>query len=320
MSILKKRQLVKICCSCVILFVVLRFRYEIPGTSTQKVPVVLVAIVSCGEKRVPEALNTIKSALMFSRPTESLKFIIFCDLENQASVEKALKVLQRHKSFHFDLRTPTFPANKSSTWRNQFLPCATQRLFFPEILNEVDALLYVDSDTFFLSPPGETYQLFEKFTGSQIAGLVPNALTKNSWYPQNASFPFYGSFGLNTGVKLMNLTRMRSVNYQQELMDISRKYEKQLMWVDQDIVNIYFERHPEQIFEMPCEFNFRWDYCWKFAGNTSCEAPNGIKILHGSRQIFQRKRKIFGKIYDFLSNVSLNSDFSRYFNGSSREL
>ena len=57
--------------------------------------------------------------------------------------------------------------------------------------------------------------------------------------------PFYGKTGLSSGIALMNLTRIRhmsSKSWTREIMDIFYRYERDLVYGDQDILNIYFNK------------------------------------------------------------------------------
>ena len=194
---------------------------------------VVISLVACGPEKATELINSVKSALIFSALRDRLKFIIFCDETQQKYIGESLNEFRHFHEFSFDLRNVSFPAVNTAMWINLFAPCASQRLFFPEIMPEVDALLYLDSDTLFLSPPRDFYSLFKSFTPLQIGGLTPEALNNESWYPQRSIIPYYGLYGLNSGVKLMNLTRMRQVGYQEKLLEIFQTYGNNLTWVDQ---------------------------------------------------------------------------------------
>lgn len=260
---------------------------------------IVISIVACGEDNSKEALNSVKSALLFSGEHDRLKFIIFSD--KQVWLEDRLKEFQVFRHFSFDLRNVSFPDKNTELWAGMFRPCASQRLFYPSLLTDVDALIYVDSDTLFLSPPSEFFKMFESFNESQIGGMAPESLSDDSWYPLYSQVPFYGRFGLNSGVLLMNLTRMRQVNYQDQLLSIYWKYNTTLKWHDQDMMNIYFHSHPDQFFEIPCEFNYRTDFC---ENNSTCIAKSGIKVIHGNRFSFFKADLIFGQIYNSISLVS----------------
>lgn len=75
-----------------------------------------------------------------------------------------------------------------------------------------------------------------------------------------------------------------------------------LTFGDQDIINIYFHFHPDQLYILPCEFNYRPDHCTYMS---SCPINDGIKILHGNRGSFHNSeiQPIFHQIYDAIQKV-----------------
>ena len=54
-----------------------------------------------------------------------------------------------------------------------FKPCASQRLFLPQILRNLDRLIYVDADVIFLKPIQLLWAHFKKFNSTQLAALTP---------------------------------------------------------------------------------------------------------------------------------------------------
>ena len=42
----------------------------------------------------------------------------------------------------------------------------------------------------------------------------------------------------------MNLEEMRKLDFEDEIKEIYDKYKKTIRWADQDLLNIYFNRHP----------------------------------------------------------------------------
>lgn len=50
--------------------------------------------------------------------------------------------------------------------------------------------------------------------------------------------------GVNSGVMLMNLTRMRAFQWKAYVVPIYKKYKLKITWGDQDIINIIFHYHP----------------------------------------------------------------------------
>lgn len=116
------------------------------------------------------------------------------------------------------------------------------------ILKDVDSVLYLDTDTLFLTPVSEIWDFFKKFNSSQIAGLSPEHEDKNvGWYNRFARHPFYGPMGVNSGVMLMNLTRMRHFKWEEHILPIHAEYKMKITWGDQDLINILFYFHPGKI-------------------------------------------------------------------------
>lgn len=72
--------------------------------------------------------------------------------------------------------------------------------------------MYVDSDILFLEPIDHLWAFLSQFNSSQLAAMAPeHEEPRIAWYNRFARHPFYGRTGINSGVMLMNMTRMRSV-------------------------------------------------------------------------------------------------------------
>lgn len=86
------------------------------------------------------------------------------------------------------------------------------------ILKDVDSLLYVDTDVLFLRPMDDIWSLFKSFNSTQLAAMAPeHEVPKIGWYSRFARHPFYGVTGINSGVMLMNLTRIRRTAFKVSL-------------------------------------------------------------------------------------------------------
>lgn len=86
------------------------------------------------------------------------------------------------------------------------------------ILKDVDSIVYVDSDILFLQPMDDLWAFLSKFTPSQLAAMAPeHEEPRIAWYSRFARHPFYGRTGVNSGVMLMNMTRMRTVVFQVQM-------------------------------------------------------------------------------------------------------
>jgi hypothetical protein len=71
--------------------------------------------------------------------------------------------------------------------------------------------------------------------------------------------------GVNSGVMLMNLTRMRAFSWTDYVVPIYKEYKLKITWGDQDIINIIFHFHPgnfmhsssqalQAILDLGCQF------------------------------------------------------------------
>lgn len=93
-------------------------------------------------------------------------------------------------------------------------PHLIRRCVLKVILRDVDSLLYVDTDVLFLRPMDDIWSLFKSFNGTQLAAMAPeHEVPKIGWYSRFARHPFYGVTGVNSGVMLMNLTRIRNAAF-----------------------------------------------------------------------------------------------------------
>jgi UDP-xylose:glucoside alpha-1,3-xylosyltransferase len=64
-------------------------------------------------------------------------------------------------------------------------------------LEEVDALIYVDTDVLFLRPVEDVWNFMTMFNTSQIAGLAPEHEEPSaSWYRRFARHPYVPPYGL----------------------------------------------------------------------------------------------------------------------------
>ena len=60
------------------------------------------------------------------------------------------------------------PPEEIGEFRDWWGPCASFRLFLPEVLSDVDSVLYVDSDVLFLAPPQDLWSNFGQFNKHQV--------------------------------------------------------------------------------------------------------------------------------------------------------
>ncbi|XP_040031428.1 glucoside xylosyltransferase 1 [Gasterosteus aculeatus] len=291
------------------------------GSSVQSrpEPPMHLAVVACGE-RLQETLTMIKSAVLFS--IKRLQLHIFAEDQLHAGFAEALESWPGfiRSRFSFTVYSISFPSENAAEWKKLFKPCASQRLFLPLILKDVDSAVYVDSDILFLQPVDRLWAFLPQFNSSQLAAMAPeHEEPRIAWYNRFARHPFYGRTGINSGVMLMNMTRMRNVYFKNDmtgvglrweelLMPLLQKYKLNITWGDQDLLNIIFHHNPECLLEFPCQWNYRPDHCI-YGSNCASAEEDGINILHGNRGVFHdHKQPAFRAVYEAIRKYSFGAD------------
>ncbi|XP_039968479.1 glucoside xylosyltransferase 1 isoform X1 [Bactrocera tryoni] len=267
-----------------------------------------IALVVCGH-RLWESLVMIKSVLLFNKYDKSnLHFWIFSEDKLITEFVERLNDWRNLVHFEFDILPLTFPKNNKEEWKSLFKPCSSQRLFLPLLLPQVDSVLYVDTDVIFLSPISDIWKYFGRFNASQFAALTSEHEDENmGWYNRFARHPYYGRMGVNSGVMLMNLTRMRIHNWVSHIVPIYNEYKLRITWGDQDIINVFFYYSPDALLLLPCQYNYRPDHCMYISVcNVSVE---GIKLMHGNRGYFHsNKQPLFKAVYETVESYKIDSN------------
>lgn len=272
-----------------------------------------IAIVACG-KLADEALVNMKAATLVSNA--NLFFHIFTDEKHikRKTFDKELQswpAMTQHWLM-FTVYPIYYPVNQDHTqWLELFKLCASQRLFLASILVHIDSVIYVDTDVLFLRPPEDLWEYFNNFNNTQIAGMVRECepSTSNCWYNKQLSHPYVQPYGVNSGVMLMNLTRMRNLKWENELISIYNDYNSKIAYGDQDILNIYFHRHMKSLFFLSCDWNYRPLHC--IHGNLCSKAKrNGVSLMHGNHGVFRDKKVLpeFFAVYDAYSDYEFFHD------------
>ncbi|OXB68099.1 hypothetical protein ASZ78_014560 [Callipepla squamata] len=220
-----------------------------------------LAVVACGD-RLEETLIMLKSAVLFSN--RRLCFHIFSEDSLKPEFNKKLQEWPSSytKKFEYNIYPITFSVGNAQEWKKLFKPCAAQRLFLPVILKDVDSLLYVDTDVLFLRPIDDIWHILKEFNSTQLAAMAPeHEIPKIGWYSRFARHPYYGTTGVNSGVMLMNLTRIRSTQFR---------------------------------------WNYRPDHCM-YGSNCKGAEEEGVSILHGNRGVYHDdKQPTFKALYEVI--------------------
>ncbi|XP_060622326.2 glucoside xylosyltransferase 2 [Anolis sagrei] len=278
-----------------------------------------LAVVACGD-RLEETLIMLKSAVLFSN--RKIKFHIFAENSLKPEFERKLQEWPPSftKKFEYHVYPISFSVGNAQEWKKLFKPCAAQRLFLPMILKDVDSLLYVDTDVLFLRPIDDIWRFLTAFNSTQLAAMAPeHEIPKIGWYSRFARHPYYGTTGVNSGVMLMNLTRIRNAQFknsmiptgltwEEMLYPLYQKYKNYITWGDQDLLNIIFSFNPECLYLFPCQWNYRPDHCM-YGSNCKGAEEEGISILHGNRGVYHDdKQPTFKALFEVIRDFSFEDN------------
>lgn len=110
----------------------------------------------------------------------------------------------------------------------------------------MDAVIYIDADTLVLADLNKLWAQFKQFDSMQAIGVANEAEDPNvSYYKQTLPYPYFGATGINTGVCLFNLTRMRECGFERRVLEIFDNYRHMsLKYGDQCLMNIFLWEYP----------------------------------------------------------------------------
>jgi lipopolysaccharide biosynthesis glycosyltransferase len=267
-----------------------------------------LAVVACGD-RLDEALVMLQSAVRSARG--HLTFHIFADDELRPRFQERLAAWPAAARAKFTpvLYPISYPGVEDpEKWRALFKPCASQRLFFPDLITSTERLLYVDTDILFLRPVDELWRLFDRFTPEQLAALAPEGeVAALNWYKRFAKHPYVQPLGVNSGVMLMDLEKMRGARWRERMLAYRKQYTA-IPWGDQDLINIFFAESPDKLYPFSCAWNFRPDHCM-YGSNCKAAEEAGVAVVHGNRQSFHGdEQPTFRAVYDAFAAHGLAAD------------
>jgi glycosyltransferase-like protein LARGE len=184
------------------------------------------------------------------------------------------------------------------------------KLVLPTVLpKDITKVIVLDTDVTFASDIAELWAEFKnmKFQETKAAaGLVEN---QSDWYlgkiwKNHKPWPAIGR-GFNTGVMLLDLERLRNMQWSQLWRLVA---EKELMTMlstqlaDQDIINSVIRQYPTMRYELNCAFNVQ------LSDHTRSELcytndVSDIKIVHWNSP---KKTKVRTKHVEYFKNLYLS--------------
>lgn len=165
-------------------------------------------------------MNALKSAVVVS-PTRRLHLHIFTADGNDAYARAVARTWPAVRSGR--VRYTVYNITLTKEWRELFKLCATQRLFFPQLLDaSIRRVIYTDTDVVWLQDMGDLWQKFSQFNETTVAAVAPEGERAPGWYDRFGRHPYYKPLGVNSGVMLMDLERMRAFGWVEKVRRLAQ--------------------------------------------------------------------------------------------------
>jgi lipopolysaccharide biosynthesis glycosyltransferase len=120
---------------------------------------------------------------------------------------------------------------------DRFGPIVWSRMFLPELLVDLPRVLYLDSDILVLD---RLDPLWDAELGSSPLAAVANVVEPDAReHVARFGVDYPGGF-FNSGVLLFDLDRMRREDSSSQLVEAALKHGDDLVWPDQDVLNVVF--------------------------------------------------------------------------------
>lgn len=232
------------------------------GSALPKCEVVHLAIVCAGFNSTRTVVTLIKSILFYRH--HPIHFHFITDSASKMVMETLFETWllpQVQVSFYSSedvVKDVSWIPNKHYSGIFGLL-----KLTLPKILpTSLDRVIVLDTDVVLATDIGRLWQLFGAFQSPEALGLVEN---QSDWYipgklwKSHSPWPALGR-GFNTGVILMDLAKLRALNWSQLWRLVAEKdlvtmYGTSL--ADQDIFNGLLKQHPSLVHRLPCQWNLQ---------------------------------------------------------------
>ncbi|XP_076050446.1 glucoside xylosyltransferase 2-like [Oratosquilla oratoria] len=246
-----------------------------------------------GERQHQQVITLLKTVALFSFTT--CRIILMTDTFptfEKIQSEILTWPFKLRRNLHLEHRTLTLPRHQglATEWR----PCVWAKHFLPDMLKDLEAAIYLDTDTIFLGPPTDLWWLLDVVweNPTAVMALGPEGMYQR----EDVERPFAGKEGVNTGVMAMDLNRMRNIPTRSTFLRH-----------DQDAVNFFLRQRPELFVEVTSRWNFSPSSCLDMPSKCPDCMEKGIVILHGADASFYRSVDLkFNALYGTLALADPN--------------
>ena len=194
-----------------------------------------------------------------------------------------------------------FPVGKNKAIHKKIL-AYTAVMRSPVIAQITSKLIYIDADLLALDDLWKLWRVFDTFDRNQtIAASIGRR------YAAMRGEEVFLGLGVNAGLLLMDLGKLKQLSFMEEYLNISRyKHTALHTYNDQDLFCLYFKRFPEQHLLLPCLWNFRpsMNFCAKKSRYLCKEVEDlGVGLIHDVYPTFFGKGE-FANVYTCFNELN----------------
>ena len=155
--------------------------------------------------------------------------------------------------------------------------------FLPWLLPTVKRAVVVDHDLYFVEPPARLWSEFRRFDHSQMIGVARDVMGA-VLYPDS-------TFGVNGGVQLLHLERMRSTpKYEHALNTIANSGAVIGYLGDQTLYTLIGDAHPDLLYHLSCKFNRQLNVHFRMPVEAYA-CGDGCAVIHGNQPHWKSEMK-----------------------------
>lgn len=217
-------------------------------------------IAICFDKNYQKWATVCLNSIWYNNSSNSeIRLFILTDLNYDQCI---LQLKNALKNFQFTFENPGSDFDKLPTGFH-FKTAVYWRLKLPSILSKygVAKVIYLDLDILVFS---DLNRLFELELGASYIGAVIDVCSADNVRRMKLA----QGFAINSGVLVMNVLKMNSVNWVDEANRLNN--EGRIRWVDQDVINIVLDEKIKPI-----------DIIWNVqSGNLQNGYEGEINIIH----------------------------------------
>ncbi len=210
----------------------------------------------------------------------SKQSIFFHILTEDITDNSKNKILKMKKKYNFDVEyiyidDDKFKMIEKIKTPNHVKRITYARLFLPDLLPNLDKILCLDSDLLIKKDISKLYNLnINTYLFAAAEDANHSKIAERLW--GNKDLPYF-----NTGVLLINLQKLRSINYKENLRQKIQINSNKYQISDQDIINDAFRGY---IFPISISWNFYHEYLFSL-GIYKPSNVNDYKIISSSPAI-----------------------------------